>query len=519
VKDRIMGGEIEWIGSFRNNASCQWQEAGTPFDKIRGFLQKKYTYRYCNLTDLFLPNGCRFYHEPTGNHVESTTPECGNAREVLIYEKWQEHFMCQLSEELNCELGEFVFQKKNSDDNLASSRGSHESYLSDKMFNDLLYTAQLNLTATPSTMDPRLNYLILFLITRQIFTGSGGTIIYISDASRNAYEISPRSHFIEQIFSSASTGSRPIINIREEPLADPDKYRRNHFILGDANMADLSIFLKFGTTSAVLEMIEEGICDETLNLLNPSEAVVLFKDISRDLTLKNVPIRLVDGKYYSVIEIQKRFCQNFKRYIDYSGQGGEKLEIAQRWREILKCLQRDDEKVYRQLDYKIKFRLLNDYMRTKGLPLSDKRVRNVDLNYHNPDPEKSFYYLLKNHPHSKFESLVSESEILESGGLPPENRAKLRAYLRSLLEELNISYSMYWGYILFKPVSLLSTTYGEKRLDLPEPHLSSFDSLNFESNYDAIHYLNSLKPGAIIIKLHHSPLIPQEAAHGRAETG
>ncbi|MBI2635501.1 MAG: proteasome accessory factor PafA2 family protein [Parcubacteria group bacterium] len=495
MRDRVMGGEIEWLGNFRPNPNCRWQEAGNLFESIKAFLCKKYSIN--NSGELFLPNGSRFYHESTGNHIETTTPECGSARDVLKYEKWQERFMCRLSKELKDSLGEFVFQKKNSSDNLADTRGSHESYLSDKMFSDLLSSAQARLYSMPPTMDPRLNYLILFLITRQIFTGSGGGILSCQDNSRNDYVISPRAYFIETIFSSSSTSSRPIIHIRKEALADDSKYWRNHFILGDANMADLSIFLKFGTTSAVLEMIEEGFYDKTLNMFDPREAANLFKKISGDLTLRNVPIRLVGGGDEGVIGIQKRFCQDFKRYLGYSGQGGEKLEIAQRWWEILECLQGDDEKVYRELDYKIKFRLLNDYMTARGLSLSDNKVRMLDLDYHSSDPKKSFYYLLKNRPSSKFESLVSESKILERGGLPPNTRAKLRAQIQLLLEELDMSYSLNWDLVSFKPIG---SDVPERKLHLPEPRVSSFDGLNFEKNYDAIDYLNSLKPGAIKIR-------------------
>lgn len=505
MRDRIMGQEIEWLGNFRASPIHFWREAGKQFEDIRNLLNKEFT-RNCLDSGFFLSNGGCLSKESTGEHIETSTPECNSAREVLKYDKWQEHFICWISEKLEDDFGEFVFHKKSSDDNLLHSRGCHENHLSEKKIGDLLHNANSNLASSPLTMEPptmdqKINYLVLFLITRQIFTGSGGIMIYSSDKRLYAYEISPRTYFINAIFGTSAVGGlkniRPMILVRNEPLADSKEYWRHQFVLGDANMADLSIFLKFGTTSAVLEMIEEGFYDQTLNLLNPFRAISLLKKVSRDLTLQNVPIQLVNGKTYSSIEIQERFCQNFKIYLEYSKQGGEKAEIAQRWQEILGRLKIDDEKVYSQLDYKIKFRLIKNYMESRGLSLIDNRVRSVDLNYHSPDPEKSLYYLLKNRSNSKFESLFSESEILESGNLPPENRAKLRAYLMQLLKELGVNYKMTWDLMSFETATLISNI--SMVLYMPEPHISSIKGLDLEKSRDAINYLNSLKPGAIII--------------------
>src|SRR3989338_10098125 len=156
-----------------------------------------------------------------------------------------------------------------------------------------------------ASINPEINYLILFLITRQIFTGSGGIMLHSLKNEKDVYEISPKTNYIQAIISAASTSSssigRPIVHVRKESLSHDDKYFRNDLILGDANMADLSIFLKFGTTSAVLEMIEGNFWDRRLCLADILEAPKLLQAISKDLTLSSVPIRLKDGKYYTVL--------------------------------------------------------------------------------------------------------------------------------------------------------------------------------------------------------------------------
>lgn len=512
MRNRVMGEEIEWGGGYRPKSEDAYQSMGLIFGKIEEVMALETEHEYHPGSNVlgFINNGARVYLESTGQHLETASPECSGALETLKFDKWSETFVCKIAEELKENIGKLVFYKKNSDSNLEYTRGCHENYFSEKIFEELLKESENSLMSAASArtvplISPEINYFILFLITRQIFTGSGGIMLYsLKKQASDIYEISPRTFFIDAVLSSPTTasgnGGRAIINTRNEPLSHQKKYWRNHLILGDANMADLSIFLKFGTTSAIIEMIEEGSWDDDLLLDNPADAPGLLKKISQDLTLENVPIRLKNGKNYTALQIQKKFYKNWRRYLQRTNQGGEKLEIAGRWQEILGRLEIDDESLYSQLDWKIKMRLIRNFMDRKGLPLQDKSVISIDNLYHNPDPTIGLYYKLKNRPGANFLSLVSESEIAEAGRVPPNTRAKLRVYLKKLCDELELSHSVDWNCVTFRSKAQIGTINAcEHKIHMFDPRLSSPSSLNSPENAEAIKYLNALKPNAIIV--------------------
>lgn len=512
MRDRIVGEEIEWAGGHRPKSKNNWSPVGGIASKIIKEASLHYYEHYSEAASIFLPNGSRVYSESAGNHLETASPECSSVREVLKFDKWFELFVCWAALKLreNHDI-DAIFYKKNSDSKLdivtitSNTRGCHENYFSEKKFGSWLNNSDKILrnsitSFTPVSIDPEVNYFILFLITRQIFTGSGGIMFHPSMGEEGVYMISPRTCFIDAIISASSntagSGGRPIIHIRPESLSHDDKYFRNHLILGDSNMADLSIFLKFGTTGAVIEMLEENFWDRRLCLDNVLDASKLFKAISKDLTLNNVPIRLKDGKNYTALQIQRKFYNNWQKYLKHTHQSGEKVEVAERWSEILGRLEIDDAKLCSQLDWKIKMRLIHDFMDRKGLSLKNRdKIINLDNVYHSPDQKISFYYILKNQPGAQFESLVSESEILEADKIPPENRAKLRVYLKKLFDELGIAHTVYWDYVTFKSGDSLPI---DHKICMIDPRLSSVLSLNLPVNIDSIKCLNALRPGAIV---------------------
>ena len=199
------------------------------------------------------------------------------------------------------------------------------------------------------------------------------------------------------------------------------------------------------------------------------------------------------------MEVQEKFFEDIKRYLECTSHGSEKLEILERYREVLTCLKTDDEKSYSQSDWKIKLRMIQNYMDVKPLPLNHPRIRALDLNYHSPDPEKGLYYLLKNRAGSQIESLVSESEISDADKFPPLSRAKLRVFVQKLYDELGLPYYVSWDQCVFRIGKIMeSATFYEKTLWMPDPKAFWVSALNLEKNFDAIKYLNSLKPGAII---------------------
>lgn len=510
MRNRIMGEEIEWTGGCRFGPEGVWSSIGVFFEqKLTSIILE---YPNTRNTLIFLPNGARVYNETTGYHLETALPECPSAFEILKFDKWSERFVCWIAQKLKENYnGDSYFFKKNTDSKLEkletnpqNTRGCHENYFSEKIFEKLLMESEQRLRSVDKTqIHPEINHFILFLITRQIFTGSGGIMLYSAKGGEDTYEISPRTNYIDAVLSTSTTTSgktgRAIINIRSETLAGNDQFWRNHLILGDANMADLSIFLKFGTTSAVIEMIEEGSWDDDLLLDNPAEAPDLLKRISQDLTLEDVPIRLKNGKDYTVLQIQKKFSKNWRRHIEDTRQGGEKFEVAERWREVLDRLKIDDEGLYSQLDWKIKKRLISSFMDKKSMPLGHESVVSLDNMYHNPDPQKGFYYKLKNRPGSKFVSLVTESEIIEADRVPPNTRAKLRVAVKKIIDELGLtfpieSHTVDWNLVSFR----LNPEGREYKLFMFDPRLSSLNWLDPETNAEAIKCLNDLSPGVII---------------------
>lgn len=508
MKNRVIGEEIEWNGGCRLAPEGPWLSVGSQADKTmeEAFL----SYQHCakGTTGIFLPNGARVYCESTGQHLETAMPECSFVKELVKFDKWSELFVCWAAKKLKEKYDiEVVFYKKNTDStfNNNSTRGCHENYFSEKKFGTWLIHSDNSLrnsilNKVPATINLEIEYFVLFLITRQIFTGAGGIMLYSLINGEDVYEISPRTYFIDPIISLGSTSSgsssgRPIIHLRTESLSHDDQYFRNHLILGDANMADLSIFLKFGTTSAIIEMLEENFWDRRLRLNNVFDAPKLLKAISKDLTLRNVPIRLKDGEDYTVLQIQRRFLRNFREYLKHTCQSGEKSEIAERWGEILSRLEIDDEKLYSQLDWKIKMRLIRDFMDKKGISsLNHEKVINLDKVYHSPDPKKSFYYKLKNRPGARFEELVSESEILKADSVPPENRAKLRAYLKKLFDNLGLTSNINWDWVTFKSDDSPNVEY---KIHMIDPRFSSMLSLNSPLNIDSLYRLKILGKGNV----------------------
>lgn len=504
MRDRIVGLEEEWISNTRMDKGCPWGLLeNSEFRHITRALSRKHGIAESLYHNLFLSNGARICREVAGEHLETASWECSRAMDAVIFEKWVEKMLCLLVKELKeGESGDFVFYKKSANADLDHARGCHENYLMIKDVEAWIENSQTPKYEVREEIDPRINYLILFLITRQIISGAGGVMLYSRKGGRNRYEISPRTFFTDKVFGTRTTEQglnnltprgRGIIHMKTaEPLADKGKYQRLHLIYGDSNMSEISNFLKVGTTIGILELLEEGAWDNKLQLRNPREAIDVLRAVSRDLTARNVPIVLTDGVARGALEIQEMICENHGRYLAFSGQGGEKAEINGRWREALECLKTDDEKIYGQLDWKIKQRLLHDYMAKRSAPISDPRVVLTDLQYHSPVPEQSFYYILKNRKGSKIETLVTEAEIAAANcASPSDNRARLRFRLQKLLEELELPYTAEWDEITFSV--WLNGEIANRVLYMPNPFSSSISQLDTEQNREAIAWIDSLR--------------------------
>src|SRR3712207_3265808 len=263
---------------------------------------------------------------------------------------------------------------KNNTDGKGASYGAHENYLMDRRtpFIDII------------------RGLIPFFVTRQVVAGSGRVGIG-TESRTQGFQLSQRADFFEVEVGLETTLKRPIINTRDEPHADADKYRRLHVIIGDANLAELSTYLKVGTTALVLDMIEARTLTQDLSIEEP---VAALQAISHDPTLTH-QVRLRDGRRMTALEVQQAYLEMAQRHVDRRGEDdGQTADVLRRWAEVLEDLAVDPMRCADRLDWPAKLRLLEGYRSRDGLSWGDSRLHLVDLQYSDVRPEKGLYHRL-----------------------------------------------------------------------------------------------------------------------------
>jgi proteasome accessory factor A len=370
-----------------------------------GYLFEKVVSRQRGTND-FLRNGARLYQD-TGCHPEYATPECDNPLELTLHDKAGERIVEELlltAEQrlrdggIACDI--FVF--KNNTDSVGNTYGCHENYLVERTVN-FHKLAEL---------------LIPFFVTRQVFAGAGKVL---KTRLGNHYYISQRAQHIYQEISGATTSSRGIINTRDEPHADEERYRRLHVIVGDSNLAEVSTYLKVGTTALVLAMVEDGALRKDLALEDPVRAI---KEISHDTTCTR-KVRLKRGTEVSAVELQREYLELAQAYYATVEQSPQVTDLLERWDRVLTQLAEDPRQCARELDWVIKQALLEAYTSRKGIGFDDQRVSMLDLQYHDLRMDKGLYYRLERE--GMVERLLSDEEIGRAMHLPPTDT---RAYFR-----------------------------------------------------------------------------------------
>jgi proteasome accessory factor A len=358
------------------------------------------------LANVILPNGARYYVDHA--HPEYSTPECAGPRELVIHDKAGERILERSLQELERAMpgGQRIAVYKNNSDGKGNSYGTHENYLVDRAVPFATIVRDL----TP------------FFVSRQIFCGAGklGTEAAWDDRDRHRFQLTQRADFFEAEVGLETTLKRPIINTRDEPHADPDRYRRLHVIVGDANLCEVATFLKVGATALVLKMIE----DEYLPDLTVANPVASLHDVSRDLSCRAV-VRLADGRRPNAIELQWEYLERAKKYVEQEEPTAENEEVVERWEAVLSGLEDDPLQLHRELDWVAKYRLLEGYRERDGLDWSDHKLRLVDLQYHDVRRDKGLYHRLA--ATGKVERLVTDEEIERAVLEPPEDT---RAYFR-----------------------------------------------------------------------------------------
>src|SRR3954462_1159163 len=358
-------------------------------------------------SNVFLHNGARLYLE-VGSHPEYATPECDSVRDLVIHDKAGERILESLVQSAEQRLREEgirgeVYLFKNNTDSAGNSYGCHENYLVEREGD-----------FTKST-----DVLIPFLVSRQIYAGAGKVL----QTARGAmYCIAQRAEHIWEGVSSATTRSRPIINPRDEPHADAERYRRLHVIVGDSNMSEDATFLKVGTPSIMLRMLEEpNVVLRDMTLENPIRAI---REISHDITCTR-RVRLANGREASALDIQSEYLNRALRYASTRGLSPLETRALEMWEHCLTAIEKDPLTLDRECDWVIKHNLIEAYRDRHDLPLSHPRVALMDLQYHDVNRDRGLFYRMQ--ARDMVERICTDAEIDVAVETPPQTtRARLR---------------------------------------------------------------------------------------------
>ena len=379
-------------------------------------------------SNVFLANGARLYLD-VGSHPEYATPECDSILDLVTHDKAGERILEQLLVAAEQRLREegirgVIYLFKNNTDSAGNSYGCHENYLTSRR-DDFSHYAEV---------------LIPFFVSRQIYAGAGKVL----QTARGAmFCIAQRAEHIWEGVSSATTRSRPIINTRDEPHADADRYRRLHVIVGDSNMSEYATFLKVGATSILLRMLEDpSFVLRDMTLENPIRAI---REISHDLTGKRT-VRLANGREASALDIQREYLGRAQRYAETRGLTPLEMRAMEMWEHCLDGLEHDPFTLDREVDWVIKHKLIESYCAKHDLPLSHPRVSLIDLQYHDINRERGLFYKLQDR--GMVDRVTTDEAIDDAVETPPQTtRARLRGEFIRRAKERKRDYTVDWVHL------------------------------------------------------------------------
>lgn len=314
-------------------------------------------------TNAYWRNGGRLYLD-VGSHPEFATAECDTAMDLLLQVRAGQELLADMARLADAELekadipGEIhIFA--NNEDAAGNSFGCHENYL-------LRRSRKFREVA---------DALVSFFVTRQVVTGAGH--VHADGKPRMGY--SPRAAHMDDAVSAATTRSRPIINTRDEPLADPGEYRRLHVIVGDTNVSESSTALKIVSTHLLLSAVENGVRIADLALEDPMESIRLIDDQLGS----NPELKLEDGRIMTAVEIQRELKRRALGVVDVSDASELTLRMLDLWNRGLDAVETGDySQVDRELDWAIKKKLIDRFLERATTTLDDPRVARLELAYH-----------------------------------------------------------------------------------------------------------------------------------------
>ena len=380
-------------------------------------------------SNVFLRNGARLYLD-VGSHPEYATPECDDIVDVVTHDKAGERILEGLLVDAQQRLADEgitgeVYLFKNNTDSAGNSYGCHENYL----------------IGRHGEFGRLADVLIPFLVSRQIVCGAGKVL----QTPRGAvFSVSQRAEHIWEGVSSATTRSRPIINTRDEPHADADRFRRLHVIVGDSTMSESTTLLKVASTDLVIRLVESGLSMRDLGLENPIRAI---REIAHDMSGRHA-VRLANGRRLSALDIQREYHAKAADFVAREGAADPLHErVLDLWDRALTAVETDDlALVGTEIDWVVKYRLLDDYASRHGLGLDHPRLAQIDLAYHDIDRSRGLFYLLQRR--GRVARVVSDPEVFEAKVRPPQTtRAKLRGDFIRAAQQHRRDFTVDWVHL------------------------------------------------------------------------
>jgi proteasome accessory factor A len=379
-------------------------------------------------SNVFLRNGARLYLD-VGSHPEYATPECDSVTDLVAHDRAGERILEGLLVDAEKRLhdegiaGE-IYLFKNNTDSAGNSYGCHENYL----------------VSRHGEFGRLADVLIPFLVTRQLICGAGKVL----QTPRGAvFCLSQRAEHIWEGVSSATTRSRPIINTRDEPHADAERYRRLHVIVGDSNMNEVTTLLKVGSADIVLRMIEAGVVMRDLSLENPIRAI---REVSHDVTGRR-KIRLANNKEVSALEIQQEYLAKATEFVERRGGDQTAKRVVELWGRVLNAIESGDlEPVSREIDWVSKLNLIERYQAKHEIPMSHPRIAQLDLAYHDVRRGRGLYALMEKR--KQVDRVSNDLEIFAAKETPPQTtRARLRGEFIRHAQEKRRDFTVDWVHL------------------------------------------------------------------------
>ncbi|MEI2785901.1 MAG: Pup--protein ligase [Candidatus Nanopelagicales bacterium] len=423
---RIFGIETE----YGVTCTFQGQRRLSP-DEVARYLFRRVV-SWGRSSNVFLRNGSRLYLD-VGSHPEYATAECDELVQLVTHDKAGERILEGLQIDAEQRLaGEGIlgdiYLFKNNTDSAGNSYGCHENYLVGRQ-GEFFRLAEV---------------LIPFLVSRQLICGAGKVLQTPRGAT---YTVSQRAEHVWESVSSATTRSRPIINTRDEPHADAERFRRLHVIVGDSNMSETTTLLKVGSTDLVLRMLEAGIPMRDLSLENPIRSI---RDISQDPTGRKL-VRLSNGRSISGLDMQREYLDRVHTFARGHGLLTDPNSVPSRvvdlWSRTLDAIESDRlQDIATEIDWVIKRELLDRYMAKHGLDLTDARISQLDLAYHDISRSRGLYYLLERR--GLVERVTHDVAVFEAKSVPPQTtRAKLRGDFIKRAQEKRRDFTVDWVHL------------------------------------------------------------------------